>query len=70
MAVTIAVSVPMNEALAGIETPLAPALAEEVWQDYSIPWQRWNIVRAAASGITLLLTSLGMLSIGRPAATS
>ncbi|MCY4486014.1 MAG: DUF1772 domain-containing protein [Deltaproteobacteria bacterium] len=61
MILTMTVHVPMNEALAQVETPLEPARAREVWQGYSIPWQRWNTARAAISGITLLLAGLGIL---------
>lgn len=61
MILTITVHVPMNEALALVEAPLDAARAQETWQAYSVPWQRWNIVRAVASGITLLLTGLGIL---------
>jgi len=62
MILTITVHVPMNEALALVEAPLDAARAQETWQAYSVPWQRWNIVRAVASGIALLLTGLGILS--------
>lgn len=61
MVLTMTVHVPMNETLAQVETPLEPARAREVWQEYSIPWQRWNTVRAAVSGLTLLLAGLGIL---------
>jgi len=64
MILTITVHVPMNEALALVEAPLDAARAQETWQAYSVPWQRWNIVRAVASGIALLLTGLGILSCG------
>ena len=60
---TMTVHVPMNEALALVETPLEAARAREVWQAYSIPWQRWNTVRAVVSGVTLLLAGLGALRI-------
>lgn len=60
------VHVPMNEALAQGETPLDPARAREVWQGYSIPWQRWDTVRAVVSGITLLLAGLGTLRCADP----
>jgi uncharacterized membrane protein len=60
---TMAVNVPMNEALALIQTPLAPAEATAVWGEYSPRWQVWNITRTIASGLTLLLTGLAMMSI-------
>ena len=62
MILTITVHVPMNESLALVEAPLDAARAQETWQAYSVPWQHWNIVRAVASGIALLLTGLGILS--------
>ena len=64
MGPTIAVSVPMNEALALVETPLENARARRVWRDYSAPWQAWNAARAAFSGIALLLAGLGTLRLG------
>ena len=65
MAPTIAVSVPMNDALALVETPLETARAGEIWRDYSAPWQAWNIARAVFSGSALVLAGLGTLSVER-----
>ncbi len=61
LTLTMMVNVPMNEALALVETPLDAARAQEVWQGYSIPWQRWNTIRAVVSGVSLLLAGLGFL---------
>ena len=46
LAVTLAVNVPMNNALAAID----PANAEgaRMWADYLVNWTRWNHVRAIA----------------------
>lgn len=61
---TVTVNVALNEMLALVETPLDSARAESVWRSYSEPWQRWNTVRTVVSGITLVLTGLGTMSVG------
>jgi uncharacterized membrane protein len=53
---TIAVNVPMNEALAVLSIPITGEAAGQIWQAYSGPWQVWNILRTLASGIALMLT--------------
>jgi uncharacterized membrane protein len=63
MILTMAVNVPMNEALALVETPLSPEQAHQVWSDYSNPWQVWNQIRTGFSGMTLLLTGLGLFAL-------
>ena len=65
MVPTVTVNVALNETLALVEPPLDSARAETVWQAYSIPWQRWNAVRTVVSGITLVLTGLGILNVSR-----
>ena len=65
MVPTMAFSVPLNETLAMVETPLGAAHAQRVWRDYSVPWQLWNALRTLAAGIALLLAGLGVLSLGR-----
>ena len=62
---TSMVHVPLNEALAAVEAPLAAARAGEVWRSYSAPWQFWNTVRAVAAGAALLLVGAGILSLRR-----
>ena len=56
-AMTVAVNVPMNQALAAVD---AAALADpgQVWRDYAGPWLFWNHLRAAASTLALLLMVL------------
>ncbi len=60
---TMAVNVPMNEALAVVETPLSPEQAQQIWSDYSAPWQVWNQIRTGFSGLALLLTGLGLFAL-------
>jgi len=62
---TILIHSPMNDALALVETPMELPRAQEVWQDYSGPWQRWNTVRTIVACITLLLSGLAILSCNR-----
>jgi len=63
MLLTLAVNVPMNEALAAIDAPSAVEEARNVWQKYSVRWQIWNTVRTIASGVTLLLAGYGLLTL-------
>lgn len=59
MALTVAINVPMNEALA----PLAPADAAEaaaIWADYAPRWTFWNHVRGVASLGALALAALAL----------
>jgi uncharacterized membrane protein len=65
--VTMVVNVPMNEALAAVDVKQEAARLEEVWRDYSLPWQFWNTVRAIASGVALLLTGVAISSMKRGA---
>ncbi|MHA6263764.1 anthrone oxygenase family protein [Arenibacterium sp. CAU 1754] len=63
MILTMAVNVPMNEALATVSVPQDIELARQIWQDYSQPWQVWNQVRTVASGAALLLAGLGTMNL-------
>ena len=65
MVPTVTINVPLNEALAALETPLGAA-AREAWQAYSGPWQFWNAVRAIAAGGALLLAGWSVMRMGRP----
>lgn len=56
---TMMVNVPMNEALALIETPADSASAAAIWRDYSGPWQFWNQTRTLASGAAFCWRSGG-----------
>ncbi len=55
---TMTANVPLNEALALVETPLDPSKASEVWQNYSGTWQFWNVIRAVAAGFALALVGV------------
>ena len=61
---TVTVNVPMNEALALVETPLDSGGAQEAWRNYSGPWQVWNTLRAVASGLALALAGWGLMGMG------
>jgi uncharacterized membrane protein len=62
-AMTMAVNVPMNEALAAAPIPESRESAHRVWQAYSGPWQVWNIVRTLASGAALLLAGHALMHV-------
>lgn len=63
LVLTMAVNVPMNEALALADPAGDHDAAARLWADYSPRWQRFNIARTIASGTALLLTGLALLSI-------
>ena len=63
MVPTMTVNVPLNEALALVETPLDPAGAREAWGNYSGAWQFWNTIRAVLAGLVLALAGWGLLGI-------
>ena len=67
-AVTFAVNVPMNEALAAAGTPAAPAEAAVTWGRYAGPWTAWNHVRTLASILAgaLLAAALVLARSGSP----
>lgn len=67
MGLTIAVNVPMNQALALVDS--AAPDAATVWAAYSGPWQWWNVARTVASGVSLGLAGLGLLVLGRQDST-
>lgn len=60
---TLAVNVPMNEALAATAVPEGLEEAREVWRAYSERWGFWNQVRTLASGAALALASYGALRL-------
>lgn len=60
MMITMIVNVPMNEALAAVTIPQDAAGAQRIWEDYSGPWQFWNMVRTIVSGVTLALTGVAI----------
>jgi uncharacterized membrane protein len=63
MILTMAINVPMNEALAAIVPPENAADARRIWQDYSTPWQFWNTIRACMSGVTLALVGYAIYAM-------
>ena len=63
---TMAINVPMNEALGRLVVPEAVDAAGEIWSRYSEAWQFWNVTRTIASGLALSLAAMGALSIARP----
>ena len=63
MILTMAVNVPMNEALAAIAVPGETSEAKRIWQEYSEPWQFWNTVRTLVSGVTLALTGMAIFKL-------
>lgn len=66
---TFLVNVPMNDALAILPIPTDQAEAADLWRDYSRTWTRWNDLRTEMSGLTLLLTGMAFLTLGRRLAT-
>ncbi len=67
---TMAVNVPMNEALAREAVPDDIEAARRVWDAYSQPWQVWNTIRAVASGVSLVFCAIGTLALARESASA
>lgn len=61
---TLAVNVPMNEALALLEEPQDRATAQDIWDAYSPDWQLWNQIRTAATGVAVLCVGVGLTKLG------
>ena len=61
---TMIANVPLNEALAQVETPLDPTRAQEAWRNYSDSWQFWNTIRAVVAGFVLALAGWGLSGMG------
>lgn len=64
-AVTFAVNVPMNEALAALG-PAAPADPAAAWRACSDPWTAWNDLRAVAATVAAALSAAAFVA-ARPA---
>lgn len=71
--VTIAVNVPMNEALALVDAASLQASGDpsgqagDIWRAYSGRWQFWNQVRASACGLAVVMTGIGLIKLDQPA---
>ncbi|CAH1654813.1 conserved membrane hypothetical protein [Hyphomicrobiales bacterium] len=64
LALTMAVNVPMNEALAEVSPiPSDIEAAREIWAGYSSRWQVWNQVRTGASGVALACAAFGLIRL-------
>jgi uncharacterized membrane protein len=62
LGLTMAINVPMNEALAVVAIPTDTAEASKLWSDYSVRWQFWNQTRTIASGLSFLLAVYAVLT--------
>lgn len=60
---TMAVNVPMNEALAQVVVPEDRDTAAAIWSDYSTKWQFWNQARTIATGLAVLCVGIGLLKL-------
>ncbi|WP_299023652.1 anthrone oxygenase family protein [uncultured Sulfitobacter sp.] len=63
MVLTMAVNVPMNEALGALDVPQDIAEARDIWLAYSPDWQIWNITRTITSGLAFTLALLGVFAL-------
>ena len=66
MILTMAVNVPMNEALGALTVPDSRDEAAAIWAAYSPRWQVFNTIRTVVSGATLLLAGWAFLALNRP----
>lgn len=65
MILTMAVNVPMNEALGATVVPDDVEAAREIWMAYSETWQVYNQIRTVVSGLTLLAAGIGIFQLAR-----
>lgn len=65
MILTMAVNVPMNEALGATVVPDDVVAAREIWMAYSETWQVYNQIRTVVSGLTLLAAGIGIFQLAR-----
>lgn len=65
MGLTMAVNVPMNEALARVAVPDDIEKARAIWMAYSPRWQVFNIIRTCVSGVSLLLAGYAIFRLRR-----
>ncbi|WP_417581884.1 DUF1772 domain-containing protein [Pelagibacterium sp.] len=63
--VTVAINVPMNQALGSESIPLDTEAARILWADYSNRWTWWNHIRTLSSIASTLLCGLGIFLAGR-----
>ncbi|KZF05728.1 hypothetical protein A2J04_24880 [Rhodococcus sp. EPR-279] len=64
VAITAALNVPLNDALAGVDP--GSAAAAQVWQNFTEKWTRWNTVRtvAATAACAVLILGQGRSALG------
>ncbi|ABD53427.1 DUF1772 domain-containing protein [Jannaschia sp. CCS1] len=62
---TMAVNVPMNEALAVVQVPDDIDSARTIWEAYSPRWQVYNVARTLASGVAMMLAAAGLWTLGQ-----
>ncbi len=65
LVLTATVNVPMNNELATMAVPDSVEEARVIWEDYSGPWQTWNLIRTVFSGSALLLGVIGLGVLSR-----
>ena len=65
MILTMAVNVPMNEALGATSVPEDIEAAREIWTAYSETWQVYNQIRTVVSGLTLFAAGVGIYNLAR-----
>lgn len=58
---TIAVNVPMNEALAELSAQSVAANSQVIWDEYSPTWTFWNTLRTITSLIATAIAGVGLL---------
>ncbi len=60
MFVTFTLNVPLNEQLDGLATVPDQGNLADLWSQYSVDWQRWNLWRFVLSGVTVMAIGLAL----------
>lgn len=69
MVPTALVNVPLNRALAAVDTGAAVDAAA-IWADFLARWDWWNVFRTVGSTLALVVAGLALLAAGRSGAAS
>lgn len=62
MVVTFTLNVPLNQVLDGLEVSFEQTGLEELWAAYGVDWQKWNWLRVASSGFSLIAVAMALLA--------
>ncbi len=60
LGVTLTLNVPLNNVLDGLVISPDQEMLSDLWDAYSIDWQKWNWLRVLSSGVSLTFVALAL----------